>query len=565
MKKMDKLILKFLQENGLNFTDKLSFSVVPKNQTGDRAISFFEAAKMLQKSPIELAKETANILNKCPEIEKTEIAGPYLNCFFNNQTFFKKVFSTPKELNIWKNRKIMVEFSSPNTNKPLHLGHMRNHAIGASIARIFEKCGAQVIRTAIFNDRGVHICKSMLAYEKLGNGDTPESTGEKPDHFVGKYYVKFEEESKKNPKLNDEVQEMLLAWEAGDEKVHKLWKRMNEWAFSGYDETYARQNIKFDKRYFESNLYKFGKEVVFKGLENGVFQKKPDGAVFIDLEEENLGEKILLRGNGTSVYMTQDLYTTIVKQQDFEPDEQIWVVADEQNYHFKVLFSILKKLKICNGNFFHLGYGLVNLPDGRMKSREGTVVDADNLMDELHSIAAEKIKEHNKDNNPQKITKIAEEIQNAAWRFFLLRTSPFKTITFDAKKSIDFQGATGPYLQYAGVRIKSILKKAKEENIQIKKDFFAEKFLGEDEKNLGVKILEFPNVLKRAAENKTPTFIATFLMELAQLWASFYDANSILNTEDENLKKARIVLAEKVLEILESGLDSLGIDVPEEM
>ncbi len=562
---MDILILEFLQKNKLNFTDKLSFSPVPKNQIGDRAISFFEAAKTLKESPLKLAKETATILTKCPEIEKTEIVGPYLNCFFNNKVFFKNVLSTPAEINTWQNRKIMVEFSSPNTNKPIHLGHMRNHAIGASIARIFEKCGATVFRTAIFNDRGVHICKSMLAYQKLGNNETPESTDEKPDHFVGKYYVKFEEEAKKDSQLNDEVQKMLLAWENGDEQVHKLWKKMNQWAFTGYDETYARQNIKFDKRYFESNLYKFGKEIVLKGLETGVLQKKPDGAVFIDLENEGLGEKILLRSNGTSVYMTQDLYTTIVKQKDFEPDEQIWVVADEQNYHFKVLFSILKKLKICDGNFFHLGYGLVNLPDGRMKSREGTVVDADNLMDELQEIATKKIKEHNQKNDSKKVLEIAEKIQNAAWRFFLLRTSPFKTITFDTKKSIDFQGATGPYLQYAGVRIKSILKKAKKQNIKIEKDFIAENFLGEEEKNLGIKILEFPKILERAAENKTPTFIATFLMELAQLWASFYDANSILNTANKNLKKARLVLAKKVLEILESGLDALGIEVPEEM
>ncbi|MDH3325077.1 MAG: arginine--tRNA ligase, partial [Candidatus Peregrinibacteria bacterium] len=464
------------------------------------------------------------------------------------------------EINLLKGHNTVIEYSGPNTNKPLHLGHMRNHALGISVCKLLEKAGAKVTPVNIINDRGVHICKSMLAYKHFGNGETPEQTGEKSDLFVGRYYVKFETESKKNPKLNEEIQEMLVAWENNDPETRELWKKMNNWTLSGHKKTYDRQGVKFEKEYFESDYYQNGKDIAQMGLKKGVFQKREDGTVYIDLTEEGLDEKVVLRADGTSIYLTNDLAVDTARMKDFKPNEIMHIVADEQNYHFKVLFLCLDKLGIIDTkHLFHLGYGLVNLPDGRMKSREGNVVDADDLMNQLHEIAAQKIKEFHPELDEQKIYTIAEQIQNAAWKFYLLRTGPRKSITFDSQKSIDFHGATGPYLQYAGVRIKSILKKAGKvpaPDLNI---------LGEEEKPLGVKILEFPKVLERAATEKNPTFIATYLTEFSQVWSTFYAENSILKAETEDLKNSRLALAAKVYDILESGLEILGIEIPEKM
>lgn len=559
---MEKLIIDYLEKNwNKEHTKKIQFSIVPKESTGDLAINFFQLTKILGKSPVQIAQEIQSILEKFDILEKTEIAGPYLNLFFKNDLFFQKVLKTPFEIEILKGQKIMVEFSSPNTNKPLHLGHMRNHALGLALSNILKKAGAEVIKTTIFNDRGVHICKSMLAYKYFGNNESPESVEKKSDHFVGDYYVKFEEALKEKPTLTEEAQEMLLEWEKGNKEVKKLWKKMNSWAYEGYEKTYARQGLKFDKKYYESNLYKTGKEYVLEGFKKRILKKTDDGAIYLDLEEIGLDKKVLLRGNGTTVYMTQDLGTTVLKQKDFKPNQQIWIVADEQNYHFKVLFFALEKLGLLSAkNLYHLGYGLVHLPDGRMKSREGNVVDADNLMDELHEIAAQKIKEQNREFSDKTIYKTAEQIQNAAWKFYLLKTSPIKSMTFDKENSIDFQGATGPYLQYAGVRIKSILEKAEDVDSKISKKHFTEK-----EKPLGIKILEWPKALERAALEKNPTFVVTYLLELTQTWSSFYSNNSILKADSPELINARLSLAKKVLEILTSGLEGLGIEIPERM
>ena len=428
-----------------------------------------------------------------------------------------------------------------------------------------EAAGANMHRVNIINDRGVHICKSMLAYQRWGNDETPEQTGEKSDAFVGRYYVKFDQESKKDESLNDEVQMMLQQWEAGDTKVRSIWEKMNRWTLQGHQRTYDRQGVVFEKSYHESDYYLEGKEIAQMGLKKGVFETREDGAVVINFEDEQLGQKVILRADGTSIYLTQDLAVAVNRDKDFNhPDLMVYTTASEQNYHFQVLFECLDKLGIMSRNkCYHLNYGLVNLPDGRMKSREGTVVDADNLMDELQSLVATKIKENHEVDalTNTEIETISDQVQNAAWKFFLLRTSPNKAITFDSKKSIDFHGATGPYLQYAGVRIKSILEKAKAADIipQVNAS------LGEAEKPLGVKVLEWPGVLNRAAEHKNPTYIVTYLLELAQTWSSFYADNSVLKAETKELQQARLALASKVLEVIEAGLNVLGIEVPERM
>jgi len=382
--------------------------------------------------------------------------------------------------------------------------------------------------------------------------------------------VKFDQELKKDESLMEDVQEMLQKWEAGDAETMSLWKQMGQWALAGHAKTYERQGIKFEKDYFESDYYKKGKDIAEEGLKNGVFKKRDDGAIVIDLSAEGLDEKVILRADGTSIYLTQDLAVAQARKKDFNPNQLMYVVADEQNYHFKVLFSCLDKLELLKKDeCHHLGYGLVNLPDGRMKSREGTVVDADNLMDELSGLALEAITKRNPELSDDETKTMAEQIQNAAWKFYLLSTSPKKSITFDSQKSIQFEGATGPYLQYAGVRIKSILKKADSKSEPGLESNGLESnpgsILGQPEKPLGIKIIEFPNVLEKAAETLNPTYVVTYLLELAQEWSSFYAENSVLKADTEELKQARLQLAQKVLEVLESGLGILGIEIPEKM
>ncbi len=544
---------------------KIIFSPVPKGQNGDLAMQFFALTKALKQSPIEIGAAVADALKGFDLVEKTEMSGPYLNLFFSQSAFFENVFKTPLKTNSLQGQRVVFEFSGPNTNKPLHLGHMRNHALGISVTNLMETAGAEMHRVNIINDRGVHICKSMLAYQRWGQGETPASTGEKGDEFVGRYYVKFDQEAKKDESLNAEVQTMLQQWEAGEPEIRAIWEKMNNWTLSGHQKTYDRQGVQFERSYKESDYYLEGKAIAQDGLERGVFETREDGAVVINFEDEQLGQKVVLRPDGTSIYLTQDLAVAVNRDKDFKhPDLLVYTTASEQNYHFKVLFECLDRLGVMEADkCYHLNYGLVNLPDGRMKSREGTVVDADNLMDHLHALAAQKIKESKPDLAEKDVNVIAEQVQNAAWKFFLLRTSPNKDITFDAEKSIDFHGATGPYLQYAGVRIKSILEKAKAAGIEF--ELSSNSSLGEAEKPLGVKILEWPGVLNRAAEHKNPTYIVTYLLELAQTWSSFYADNSVLNADSEALIKARLALASKVLEILETGLGVLGIEVPEQM
>ena len=556
---MERLVLTWLQKTfDQDFCSKIEFSPVPRGQKGDLAMKFFQLTKSEGQSPVQIAERIAEALFDCTFVKKTEIAGPYLNLYFAPEQFFAHALDTPLNGTASAGQNIVMEFSGPNTNKPLHLGHMRNHALGISVSNLLEAVGATVHRANIINDRGVHICKSMLAYQKWGNGELPNK---KSDHFVGDWYVRFSQEEKKDEKLIDEAKEMLVKWEQGDEEVKKLWKQMSDWALDGHAATYARQGIHFEKAYKESEYYTVGRDIAEEGLKKGVFQKRDDGAIIIDLSDEGLDEKVVLRADGTSIYLTQDLAVATARMKDFNPDQLVYVVADEQNYHFKVLFSCLDKLGLIEPkHLHHLGYGLVNLPDGRMKSREGTVVDADNLMDELHNLAAEEIAKRHDDWSESEISDTAEKIQNAAWKFFLLQTSPKKSITFDAKKSIAFEGATGPYLQYAAVRIQSILRKAEKQP----KTNVAE-HLGEEEKILGAKILAFPDTLNRAAENLNPTYVVTYLLELAQDWSSYYAINSVLKAETPELCAARVALAEKVLSVLERGMKILGFQAPERM
>ena len=559
---MKHLVLRHLEKSfDQEFCSQIEFAPVPRGQKGDLALKFFQLTKSEGQSPVQIAERVAQALSDCDIIEKTELAGPYLNLFFAPEAFFAAVEKAPLQGDISQGQNIVVEFSGPNTNKPLHLGHMRNHALGISVSNLLEAVGATVHRVNIINDRGVHICKSMLAYEKWGENKEPNK---KSDHFVGDWYVRFDQEAKKNESLIEEAKEMLVKWEQGDEEVRTLWKKMSDWALNGHKETYARQGIHFEKEYYESEYYTAGRDIAEKGLQKGVFQKREDGAIVIDLSDEGLDEKVILRADGTSIYLTQDLAVALARVNDFNPDQMMYVVADEQNYHFKVLFTCLDRLGLIEPkHLHHLGYGLVNLPDGRMKSREGTVVDADNLMDELHELAAEEIQKRHNDWKKDEIDDTAEKIQDAAWKFFLLQTSPKKSITFDAKQSIAFEGATGPYLQYAAVRIRSILRKAQEQNIAV--DTGEMKGLGEEEKLLGAKILAFSDVLNRAAENLNPTYVVTYLLELAQDWSSYYATNSVLQAETPELIHARVALAEKVLSVLEKGMTVLGFQAPERM
>ncbi len=557
---MKNLVLTWLQKTlDQEFCSKIVFRPVPRGQKGDIAMTFFKLVNPEKGlHPINIGQKVKVALEKCPFIEKIEPCGAYLNLYFASEPFFETVLKSPLKGDISAGQTIVIEFSGPNTNKPLHLGHMRNHALGISVSNLLEAVAANVHRVNIINDRGIHICKSMLAYQKWGNN---AELNKKSDHFVGDWYVKFNEESKKDESLNKEANEMLIKWEKGDETVMKLWKKMSAWALDGHRETYDRQGIHFEKEYFESEHYIAGRDLAEEGLKNNVFQKRDDGAIVINLEEEGLDEKVILRADGTSIYLTQDLAIATARMKYFTPDQMIYVVADEQNYHFKVLFTCLERLNLITPkHLHHLGYGLVNLPNGRMKSREGTVVDADNLMDELHDLAADEIQKRHDDWSDAEINDTAEKIQDAAWKFFLLQTSPKKSITFDAKKSIAFEGATGPYLQYAAVRIQSILRKAGEQP-QIN----AAEYLGEEEKLLGVKILAFPNVLNRAAENLNPTYVVTYLLELAQDWSSYYASNSVLKAETPELCAARIALAEKVLNVLKKGMEILGFQAPERM
>lgn len=559
----------------------------PDSKMGDLGSPMFVFAKQLHLAPPAIAQEVVQkIGGKAASIGTVLNVGPYVNLKLDKQKELASILSkiagqkdSYGSLNeegkpLLEGEKIMVEFSSPNTNKPLHLGHMRNDALGESVSRILKKAGAEVYKVNIINNRGIHICKSMLAYKLFHekNGDTPEKLGMKGDHFVGQCYVEFERylkgEKEKpetaHPQAQEQAEEMLVKWEAGDPEIRALWKTMNDWTFEGVNETYRRTGVSFDKFYFESETYLKGKDEIAKGLEKGIFFKAEDGSVRVDVtqavgkgKDGEDHEKVLLRKDGTSVYITQDIGTAISRHNDWPFNQLIYVVASEQIFHFKVLFYILKKLGFeWADKLYHLSYGLVNLPNGRMKSREGTVVDADDLIDSLHADALKAIQERGREEDVGDADEVAEKVALAALHYYLIQVSPVKDMIFNPEESLSFNGNTGPYLQYMGARIASILRKSEEEGISALEPEAAAKFLdAAEEWELAKKLGEYPSVIAKAAGNKDPSVVAAWLYDLSKLFAKFYQACPILSAGDAEIKKARLSLAAATLQVMKDAMN----------
>ncbi|MCK5137085.1 MAG: arginine--tRNA ligase [Bacteroidales bacterium] len=477
-------------------------------------------------------------------------------------------------------QKVMIEFSSPNTNKPLHLGHIRNNLLGYSISRILKASGKQVRKVNLVNDRGIHICKSMLAWQKFGDDETPESSGMKGDHLVGKYYIKFDqvyksqieslvEEGKTRKEAEtaapviEEAREMLRKWEAEDPEVRALWEMMNNWVYEGFERTYSRLGVSFDQTYYESQTFKLGKEIVQKGVEAGVLYKKEDGSVWADLTDEGLDQKLLLRSDGTSVYMTQDVGTAHQRYNEYGFDSHIYVVGNEQNYHFQVLSIVLKKLGFeWADKLYHLSYGMVELPEGKMKSREGKVVDADDLMDEMETTARQMSEELGKleDYNGEERNSIYRQVGMGALKYFILKVDPKKNMTFDPRESVDFNGNTGPFIQYTYARIRSVIRKGKGHD-----KFAGEVHLNDKEISLIRMMYEYPDIIGESSRTLNPSLIANFLYELAKEFNQFYHDYSILSAEKKEEMAMRLLLVEVIGQIIDSGMDMLGIEVPERM
>ncbi|MBA4153396.1 arginine--tRNA ligase [Flavobacterium sp.] len=569
--------------------EKIEFQLTRKDFEGDITLVIFPLLKLIKGNPIEIGNKIGTFLvENVVEVEKFNVVSGFLNIVISDSyysKFFSEIKNNPTFGFVSQNeneKAMMVEYSSPNTNKPLHLGHIRNNLLGFSVAKIIKASGKKVYKTQIINDRGIHICKSMLAWQKFGNGQTPESTGLKGDKLVGNFYVAFdkqykaeindliaqgqkEEEAKKNAPSILEAQQMLLDWEAGKPEVIELWKTMNRWVYDGFETTYKNLGVNFDSYYYESNTYLLGKEVVQFGLEKGIFEKDPDGSVWIDLTEEGLDRKIVLRSDGTAVYMTQDIGTAIQRVKDF-PDVggMVYTVGNEQDYHFKVLFLILKKLGFdWAKNLFHLSYGMVELPSGKMKSREGTVVDADDLMDEMTETAAKISQELGKlegysEEEKQKLYKI---IGLGALKYFMLKVDPKKSMLFNPEESVDFAGNTGPFIQYTYARIQSILRKANFDYSET----ITTLILHPKEKEL-LKMLEmYPSIIQNAANQLSPALVANYTYDLVKEYNSFYQTVPILPETDLTLKKFRVQLSQKVGETIKSAFSLLGIEVPERM
>ncbi|KQO20384.1 arginine--tRNA ligase [Flavobacterium sp. Leaf82] len=569
--------------------DKIEFQTTRKEFEGDITMVIFPLLKVIKSNPVELGNKIGNYLvENLPEVARFNVVSGFLNIVIADSyylNFFNEIRDNHKFGYVTPNaddKAIMVEYSSPNTNKPLHLGHVRNNLLGYSVAEIIKASGKKVYKTQIINDRGIHICKSMLAWERFGDGETPQSSGLKGDKLVGKYYVEFdkaykaeisqlmetgktEEEAKKQAPIIVEAQEMLKKWEAGDEAVISLWKKMNEWVYEGFATTYTNLGVNFDKYYYESNTYLLGKDVVQIGLDSGVFEKDPDGSVWIDLTDEGLDRKIVLRSDGTAVYMTQDIGTAIQRVKDM-PDVggMVYTVGNEQDYHFKVLFLILKKLGFdWASSLYHLSYGMVDLPSGKMKSREGTVVDADDLMQDMTDTAKQISEDLGKldSYSPEEKAKLYKTIGLGALKYYILKVDPKKRILFNPEESVDFAGNTGPFIQYTYARIQSIIRKADF-------DFSAKtntEELHEKEKELVKQIELFPEVIQNAAQNHSPALIANYTYDLVKEYNSFYQSVHILGEVDLTKKIFRVQLSQKVAEVIKSAFTLLGIEVPERM
>ena len=553
---------------------------------GNITLVVFPFVKLARKAPAQVAAEIGEELAKSDLVAKFNAVQGFLNLVIDDTFWVKQLEAIDAEENYGqqadRNQLMMVEYSSPNTNKPLHLGHVRNNLLGYSIAQIQQANGWKVVKTNIVNDRGIHICKSMLAWLKFGNGETPKSSGKKGDHLIGDYYVRFdkeykaqiaqlmangmdEETAKREAPLMLEAQEMLRKWEANDPEVRALWEKMNGWVYAGFDETYKRLGVSFDKIYYESNTYLEGKSEVEKGLASGQFYRRDDGSVWADLTKDGLDEKLLLRSDGTSVYMTQDIGTAKLRFQDYPIDKMVYVVGNEQEYHFKVLSILLDRLGFPFGKeLVHFSYGMVELPNGKMKSREGTVVDADDLMDKM----VEDAKEISKDkvNTLQGITEeeaneIARKVGLGALKYFMLKVDPRKNMLFNPAESIDFNGNTGPFIQYTYARIQSVLRKANPRDLEISKS----RNLEEKELALIQRLCEYPGVVRTAGEEFSPAVLCNYAYALACDFNSFYHDLSILNEPDEHKRALRLLLAANVAKVLRSAFALLGIEMPERM
>ncbi len=567
--------------------NQIALQATRKEFEGQITIVTFPVTRFSKSSPEQTGKEIGAYLQQhIAEISDFNVIKGFLNIVLSDAYWITLLNQTitAKDFGVFpaNGKKLMVEYSSPNTNKPLHLGHIRNNLLGYSVAEILKAYGYEVIKANLVNDRGIHICKSMLAWQKFGAGETPESTGMKGDHLVGKYYVVFdkeykkeievlkaegqtEDEAKKNAPLMKEAQAMLQQWEGGNEEVISLWKTMNSWVYAGFEKTYKQLGVDFDKYYYESNTYLLGKDIIQEGLDKGVFFKKEDNSVWIDLTDEGLDQKLVLRGDGTSVYITQDLGTAQLKYDEFKMSESIYVVGNEQDYHFKVLFLILKKLgKAWAEGLFHLSYGMVDLPSGKMKSREGTVVDADDLMAEMLKTAQERTEELGKTEGLDEASKavLYDTIGMGALKYFLLKVDPKKRLLFDPNESVDFQGHTGPFIQYTHARIKSVLSKAE---FDFDSAVSVPATISSYERDLIQQLGAFPETIEASAQEFSPAQLANYIYEVAKVYNKFYHEETILKAEDYDVKNFRLHLSASAAKVIAKGMNLLGIQVPERM
>ncbi|MGQ0827059.1 MAG: arginine--tRNA ligase [Bacteroidota bacterium] len=571
--------------------EKITFEKTNPDFEGDLTLVVFPFLKISKKKPEDTANEIGNYLKtNLPEVAGFNVVKGFLNIVIDNK-FWLKYFqsvngeslinSTPAQ----GTSTVMVEYSSPNTNKPLHLGHIRNNLLGYSVAEILKAAGNKVIKVNLVNDRGIHICKSMLAWQKWGRGETPESSGMKGDHLVGKYYVEFDkhyksevlslkskglsdEEAEKQTSLMLEIQDMLRKWEAGDKEVRALWEKMNGWVYKGFESTYKMLGVNFDKTYYESNTYVLGKNIIEEGLAKGILKRRTDNSVFIDLTADGLDEKTLLRGDGTSVYITQDLGTAVQRSEEYRFNKLIYTVGNEQDYHFKVLFLILKKLGYAWADgLYHLSYGMVELPEGKMKSREGTVVDADDLMEEMINTAAATTKELGKVEGltESEAQHLYQTIGLGALKYFMLKVDPKKKMLFNPAESIDFNGNTAPFIQFNYVRIQALLRKAKE-NKQFDEVLNADGvFILPKEKELIIKLYNFNTTIHQAANEYSPAVIANYVYDLAKEYSQYYHDTQILKGENKSLVAFRLHLSNTIGTVIKSSMNLLGIEVPERM
>ena len=605
MKIEDKLVASVISGLKALYSQEVPEKMVQIQKTkkefeGHLTLVVFPFLKMSRKGPEQTAQEIGEYLKvNEPAVAAFNVIKGFLNLTIASATWIDLLneIQADEQYGLVKATEtsplVMIEYSSPNTNKPLHLGHVRNNLLGNALANIVAANGNKVVKTNIVNDRGIHICKSMLAWKKYGNGETPETSGKKGDHLVGDYYVSFDRHYKAEVKelmtefaaqgmsedeakakaeaaspLMQEAREMLVKWEAGDPEIRGLWEMMNNWVYAGFDETYRKMGVSFDKIYYESNTYLEGKEKVMEGLEKGFFFKKEDGSVWADLTAEGLDHKLLLRGDGTSVYMTQDIGTAKLRFADYPIDKMIYVVGNEQNYHFQVLSILLDKLGFEWGkSLVHFSYGMVELPEGKMKSREGTVVDADDLMEEMIATAKETSQELGKLDGltQEEADDIARIVGLGALKYFILKVDARKNMTFNPKESIDFNGNTGPFIQYTYARIQSVLRKAAESGIVIPEQIPAGIELSEKEEGLIQMVADFAAVVKQAGEDYSPSIIANYTYDLVKEYNQFYHDYSILREENEAVKVFRIALSANVAKVVRLGMNLLGIEVPSRM